>query len=347
MQGRAGGDAEEADVSASETGSASESTPLLPDEYEGLIERVRETANAMIPRNATVLVVSRGDEELLRIGPRRALHFPQDEFGRYAGYHPQDSDAAIAILENMRARGGEYLLLPSTAFWWLDYYEGFRDHLERNYPPDRVGRRLHRSSSSRATGVQTTAADADTKEVSAATSSRQLAGPLDELLRALLPADARIAVVTAGHLELPTFGDCRAVSPPDGGDGLRAVLEEADAEGAEFLVIPAGSLRPRARRREPAAAIGGWRLVTRQRHLGEIYERDRRRGGAAPAVRSRQSAVAVRRQRRTADCERAEPLAAHPSASSSDEDPLRLAQPPRDPSRGRGGICARRVRGHP
>ena len=86
-------------MSASETGSASESTPLLPDEYEGLIESVRETANAMIPRNATVLVVSRGDEELLRIGPRRALHFPQDEFGRYAGFHPQDSDAAIGVLE--------------------------------------------------------------------------------------------------------------------------------------------------------------------------------------------------------------------------------------------------------
>ena len=122
-------------MSASETGSASKSTPLLPDEYEGLIERVRETANAMIPRNATVLVVSRGDEELLRIGPRRALHFPQDEFGRYAGYHPPDSDAAIEVLESMRARGGEYLLLPSTAFWWLEYYEGLRDHLERNYPP--------------------------------------------------------------------------------------------------------------------------------------------------------------------------------------------------------------------
>ena len=166
---------------------------------------MRETANAMIPRNATVLVVSRGDEELLRIGPRRALHFPQDEFGRYAGYHPQDSDAAIAVLENMRARGGEYLLLPSTAFWWLDYYEGFRDHLERNYPPivsadDCVVFELG------ATGVQTTAADADTKRVSAATSSRQVAGPLDELLRALLPADASIAVVARDTSELPTSG---------------------------------------------------------------------------------------------------------------------------------------------
>ena len=190
-------------MSASETGSASESTPLLPDEYEGLRERVRETADAMIPRNATVLVVSRGDEELLRIGPRRALHFPQDEFGRYAGYHPQDSDAAIEVLENMRARGGEYLLLPSTAFWWLDHYEGFRDHLEGNYDPivsadDCVVFELG------ATGVQTTAADADTKGMSTATSGRQLAGPLDELLRALLPADSSIAVVARENLGIPT-----------------------------------------------------------------------------------------------------------------------------------------------
>jgi hypothetical protein len=265
-------DGEEAYVSASETGSASESTPLLPDEYEGLIERVRETANAMIPRNATVLVVSRGDEELLRIGPRRALHFPQDEFGRYAGYHPPDSDAAIGILESMRARGGEYLLLPSTSFWWLDYYEGLRDHLERNYPPivsadDCIVFELA------ATGVQSAAADADTSTVSVATSSRQLAGPLDELLRALLPADARIAMVTPDATQLPSFGESRAVSPPIGGNGLLTVLEEARAGGAEFLVIPAGAYDRVHGGGESVAAMGDWRLVTHQRHLGEVYER--------------------------------------------------------------------------
>ena len=259
-------------MSASETGSASESTPLLPEEYGGLIERVRETANAVIPRNATVLVVSRGDEELLRIGPRRALHFPQDEFGRYAGYHPHDSDAAIEVLESMRARGAEYLLLPSASFWWLDYYEGFRDHLERNYPPivsadDCVVYELG------STGLQTTAADADMKGMSAATSSLQLAGPLDELLQALLPADASIAVVTRDTSQLPTFGDCRTVSPPDGVNGLRAVLEEADAGEAQFLVIPAGSYDRVHDSTEPAAAMGGWRLVTHQRHLCEIFER--------------------------------------------------------------------------
>ena len=258
-------------MSASETGSAAESTRLLPDEYEGLIERVRETANAMIPRNATVLVVSRGDEELLRIGPRRALHFPQDEFGRYAGYHPQDSDAAIAVLENMRARGAEYLLMPSTAFWWLDYYEGLRDHLERNYPPivsadDCVVFELG------STGAQTTAADADIKGVSAATSSLQLAGPLDELLQALLPADAIIAVVTRDDSQLPNVGKCHAVSP-DGATSLREVLEEADATGAQFLVIPAGAHDHVRGGAEPAAAMGSWRLVTHQRYLCDVYER--------------------------------------------------------------------------
>jgi hypothetical protein len=289
-------------VSASETGSASKSTPLLPDEYEGLIERVRETANAMIPRNATVLVVSRGDEELLRIGPRRALHFPQDEFGRYAGYHPPDSDAAIGVLESMRARGGEYLLLPSTAFWWLEYYEGLRDHLERNYPPivsadDCIVYELA------ATGVQTAAGDADTRTVSAATSSRQVAGPLDELLRALLPPDARIAMVTPDTSQLLSFGNCRAVSPPDAGNGLRAVLEEADAEEAEFLVIPAGSYDRVHGGGEPATTVGAWRLVTRQRHLCEVYEREGSTEApvetetAPSSVSSSQSAVGSRQSR--------------------------------------------------
>ena len=268
-------------MSARESGSASGSTPLLPDEYDSLIERLRETANAMIPRNATVLVVSRGDEELLRLGPRRALHFPQDEFGRYAGYHPEDSDAAVAVLEDMRARGAEYLLLPSTAFWWLDYYQGFRDHLERNYPSivtadDCMVFELA------ASGVQTADGDADTSPVSVATSSRQLAGPLDELLRALLPADARIAVVAAGGAELPSFGSCHAVPPPDRGGSLGALLEQVGRSEAEFLVIPATAYHRVHTDREPSDARGPWRLVTRQRHLAEIYERERAPEPAQP-----------------------------------------------------------------
>jgi hypothetical protein len=275
-------------VSASETGSASGSTQLLPDEYQGLIESVRETANAMIPRNATVLVISRGDEELLRIGPRRALHFPQDEFGRYLGYHPEDSDAAIAVLEDMRARGGEYLLVPSTAFWWLDFYEGLRKHIEDNYSS--VGSNDDCMIFELApAGFQTAGPDADTKRVPAATSTRLAAGPLDELHSALLPDDARIAVVAGRDTDLPTFGECTAVHPPDGGGGLPALLDEAGAGGAEFVVIPAAAFERLHRADEAPGSVGEWRLVTRQRHVAEIYERE---SVSEPAVDRPQPAVA-------------------------------------------------------
>ena len=88
------------------------------------------------PPAATVLVVSKGDEELLnllRADGRKAAHFPQMPDGCYAGSHPADSQAAIAQLERLRADGGEYLLFPATASWWLDHYRDFAMHLERRY----------------------------------------------------------------------------------------------------------------------------------------------------------------------------------------------------------------------
>ena len=257
-------------MNAGKSGTASGSTPLLPDEYGNLIEGVRETANSMIPRNATVVVVSRGDEELLRIGPRRALHFPQDEFGRYAGYHPQDSEAAIAALEEMRARGAEYLLLPSTSFWWLDYYEGLRRHLDEHYPAiastdDCMVFELL------ATGAQPGGGDADTHEVSAATQIRQLAAPLDDLLGALLPADAAIAVAATGAGDLPSFAAARAVHLAQGGDGVASFL--AAAGDAEFAVIPATAYDRMYGAGARPDSVGPWRLVTRQAHMCEVWER--------------------------------------------------------------------------
>ena len=32
-----------------------------------------------------------------------------------------------------RSEGAQFLLIPRTAFWWLDYYEGFRRHLAGSY----------------------------------------------------------------------------------------------------------------------------------------------------------------------------------------------------------------------
>ena len=81
------------------------------------------------------------------------------------------------------------------------------------------------------------------------------------------------------------------------------MLEEADAEGAEFLVIPAGSYDRVHGGGDPAATVGGWRLVTRQRHLGEVYEREGSTEAPAEpqtaqsAVAQSQSAVGSRQSR--------------------------------------------------
>lgn len=100
--------------------------------YEQLCEQVRRIVDDVVPAGATVAVVSRGDDALLDLGNRRSWHFPQTADGRFAGYHPADSTEAIALLETMSARGADYLVIPSTAFWWLRHYDDFDRHLRRN-----------------------------------------------------------------------------------------------------------------------------------------------------------------------------------------------------------------------
>ncbi len=101
-------------------------------EYDQLIERVRKVVLDRLPPQATVLVVSRGDDALLKQNGRRAWHFPQTADGVWAGHHPRDSKEAIAHLKDLEARGGKFLLFPRTGFWWLEHYEGLRTYLERN-----------------------------------------------------------------------------------------------------------------------------------------------------------------------------------------------------------------------
>lgn len=102
--------------------------------YRRLVARIREVVGTALPPEATVAVVSKGDEELLQLGGgRRAWHFPQDEEGIYAGYYPADSTGAVLHLEELRQRGAEFLLFPGTALWWLERYGEFREHLDGYY----------------------------------------------------------------------------------------------------------------------------------------------------------------------------------------------------------------------
>jgi GT2 family glycosyltransferase len=101
--------------------------------YEALVHRVRQLVCESVPPGATVLVVSKGDEELVKLEGRRGWHFPQADGGAYAGHHPHDSDACIAELERMRRRGANYLVIPEPSRWWLRHYARFAEHLETCY----------------------------------------------------------------------------------------------------------------------------------------------------------------------------------------------------------------------
>jgi chromosome segregation ATPase len=114
-------------------GAAKANKRMDPDAYEQLIHRIRDLVRAVVPTASTIVVVSRGDYRLVNFEGFTCWHFPQNEDGVYGGYHPATGQVAIAHLEGLRARGGRYLLLPSTAFWWLDFYPDFREHLEANY----------------------------------------------------------------------------------------------------------------------------------------------------------------------------------------------------------------------
>jgi GT2 family glycosyltransferase len=100
--------------------------------YLELATRIRDLVHRDLPPAARILVVSRGDDELLRLNGSHASHFPQAGDGVYAGHYPADSAEAIAQLEALRQEEGfEFLILPRPAFWWLEFYDGFREHLDR------------------------------------------------------------------------------------------------------------------------------------------------------------------------------------------------------------------------
>jgi Sulfotransferase family len=106
---------------------------MSPPDYARLVAQVRDVVESAVRRDAEVLVAARGDDGFLDFDGRRGWHFPRDPDGTYSGQYPADSAAAIAQLEELREEGATHLVLPQTAFWWLDYYEGLKLHLDSTY----------------------------------------------------------------------------------------------------------------------------------------------------------------------------------------------------------------------
>ena len=103
-----------------------------PDSRTQAIEAVRRAVSTALPTGSAVLVVSRGDPEIVRLPERAGRHFPSTQDGRYAGFHPADSKAAIQELERQLGNA-QYLVFPASSFWWFDYYREFADALNTRH----------------------------------------------------------------------------------------------------------------------------------------------------------------------------------------------------------------------
>lgn len=113
--------------------------PWVPHErraragYEALVRTITDTIDAVVPDDAVVAVITKGDDRLLHLGRREARHFPSAPDGTYAGHHPSDDGEAIAQLQRMEHGGLTHLVVPEPSFWWLEHYDGLRDYLTDRY----------------------------------------------------------------------------------------------------------------------------------------------------------------------------------------------------------------------
>ncbi len=108
--------------------------------YQRQVAVIRELVAKVVPAGATVLVISKGDPDMLDVEGRRAEHFPQNPDGSYTGYHPADSAEAITHLKCLQGRADEYLVIPSASYWWLEHYIGFGNYLAE------IGEEVYRDS---------------------------------------------------------------------------------------------------------------------------------------------------------------------------------------------------------
>ena len=248
--------------------------------YRELIARIRDTVQRVVPAGASVLAISRGDLAVVDIEGRRVSHFPQNEHGIYAGYHPADSTAAITHLESLRSRGAEFLLIPATSLWWLDHYKQFRRHLERSY---RVVTRDPETCV-----IFSLLPDSDYGELldngSEDRSYRVLVAQVRDVVGALLPDEATVAVVSGGDDALLSLGTRRGWHFPQTDRGVYAGhypadsaaaiihLEQLRAKGAEYFVIPRTACWWLTYYAELADHLARrCTLITRQTHICTIY----------------------------------------------------------------------------
>lgn len=243
-------------------------------EYAELVGRVQAAVLSHVPAGASVLVVSKGDAALVELPNLRAAHFPQSESGGYAGHHPRDGATVVGELEELRRRGAEYLVLPATAQWWLDYYEGLAAHL--------AGRgRLVADAPGVCSIFSLGPEQPPPLLLTPLGPPRATVEQLREYLALLLPEEAELVVLEAeGEGVAVALAPLRAAPLPLAGhDATSAIvaLHERGRGEAEYVVVP----RAADRWLDDHAAVDAvleedLRKVADQRYLGRVFALEER-----------------------------------------------------------------------
>jgi hypothetical protein len=236
------------------------------EDQQTLLSRIQRVAARTIPAGATVAVVSRGDQEIVDLQGRNGWHFPRQDDGEYAGYHPANSADAIAHLEQVRKDGADYLLLPSTALWWLDYYDDFKAHLESKYPCVVTQKDTCLVFKLSPGGGYAWLGSAKDKR-------EDLATQFHQLLTSLLPAGSEVAVVSLGNERLLAHDVLREREFASSDNDPVTELEALREKGVRYLAIPQTAFGWLGMQSDLVKRLRqSSRFITRQEHVCEVYE---------------------------------------------------------------------------
>jgi hypothetical protein len=268
--------------------------------YEELAPRLAAAVEEVTPPGAIVLVVSKGDESLVRFDGRSGWHFPRASTGQYAGHHPIDGEWAVNHLEALRAAGGAYLVLPSTYYWWFEHYPELERHLQSRYdrieaPEDvcRVYRLLELPA----------AAPRLVPDLPQLEEQRRCLPGVRALLDNLLPEESGVLVLSEGDDSLLELGRRAWHFPhdaggrhvplePDGGRRAVSQLRALAGQDSRYLVLPATLFWTLGRRPALASYLEEEcrRLALRWR-ICAVYElRSRSRTSIPKALRPKEAA---------------------------------------------------------
>lgn len=95
------------------------------------IQYLSKKIQSLTPENSTLIIVDEGNFDASIFPQRHPIPFLEQD-GQYWG-PPENDDAAIEAIEQMQENGASFVVVAWPAFWWLDFYREWSEHLNSRY----------------------------------------------------------------------------------------------------------------------------------------------------------------------------------------------------------------------